>query len=58
MSRIARASPAATSGRRETRHGLAAHLYPRRVAFRATLPRTTTGKIMRGVLRAEPAGKE
>jgi len=37
---------------------LAAHLYPRQVVFRDTLPQTTTGKIMRGVLRRELAGKE
>ncbi len=40
------------------RRRLAAHLYPRQVVFRATLPQTTTGKIMRGVLRAELAGRE
>ncbi len=30
---------------------LAAHLYPRQVEFRDSLPQTATGKIMRGVLR-------
>jgi acetyl-CoA synthetase len=37
---------------------LAAHLYPRQVVFRDSLPQTTTGKIMRGVLRRELAGKD
>jgi acetyl-CoA synthetase len=37
---------------------LAGHLYPRQVEFRDALPLTATGKIMRGVLRRELAGKE
>jgi acetyl-CoA synthetase len=40
------------------RSRLAAHLYPRQIVFRDSLPQTTTGKIMRGVLRRELAGKE
>lgn len=32
---------------------LAAHLYPRRVVFRAALPRTLSGKVQRAVLRKE-----
>ena len=36
---------------------LAAHEYPREVEFVTTLPMTTTGKIMRGELRAEDAEK-
>ncbi len=32
---------------------LAAHLYPRQVEFRDSLPLTATGKVMRGVLRRE-----
>ncbi len=40
------------------RSRLAAHLYPRQVVFRDSLPQTTTGKIMRGVLRRELAGKD
>jgi len=34
---------------------LAAHEYPREVAFVSALPMTTTGKIMRGTLRAQEA---
>jgi acetyl-CoA synthetase len=37
---------------------LAAHLYPRQVEFRDSLPQTATGKIMRGVLRREYAAKD
>jgi acetyl-CoA synthetase len=33
---------------------LSAHEYPREIAFRDELPMTTTGKIIRRVLRAEP----
>jgi acetyl-CoA synthetase len=40
------------------RSRLAAHLYPRQVVFRDSLPQTTTGKIMRGVLRRELAEKD
>ncbi len=36
---------------------LAAHLYPRQVEFADALPMTATGKIMRGVLRKQYAGK-
>ncbi len=36
---------------------LAAHEYPREVAFVSALPLTTTGKIKRGELRAEEAAK-
>ena len=36
---------------------LAAHEYPREVEFVTTLPMTTTGKIMRGELRARDAEK-
>lgn len=36
---------------------LAAHEYPREVEFVSTLPMTTTGKIMRGELRAREAGR-
>jgi acetyl-CoA synthetase len=35
------------------RERLSAHEYPREVAFRASLPLTTTGKVIRRVLRAE-----
>jgi acetyl-CoA synthetase len=34
---------------------LAAHLYPRRVVFAASLPLTATGKVMRGELRRDLA---
>jgi acetyl-CoA synthetase len=37
---------------------LAAHLYPRQVEFTDALPQTTTGKIMRRVLRQQYAAKE
>jgi len=36
---------------------LAAHEYPRQVEFVTALPMTTTGKIMRGELRAQEAAK-
>jgi acetyl-CoA synthetase len=36
------------------RERLSAHEYPREIAFRADLPLTTTGKIIRRVLRDEP----
>jgi acetyl-CoA synthetase len=32
---------------------LAAHLYPRRIVFRKTLPRTPSGKIQRAALREQ-----
>jgi acetyl-CoA synthetase len=35
------------------RERLAAHEYPREIAFRDELPLTTTGKIIRRLLRAE-----
>ena len=35
------------------RSRLSAHEYPREIAFRATLPLTTTGKVIRRELRAE-----
>jgi acetyl-CoA synthetase len=37
---------------------LAGHLYPRQVEFVESLPQTTTGKIMRGVLRRQFATKD
>lgn len=37
--------------KRFVRQHLSAHEYPREVAFVAALPMTTTGKVMRGVLR-------
>lgn len=37
------------------RKRLAAHLYPRRVVFTASLPLTATGKVMRGELRRDLA---
>lgn len=43
---------------RFVRTRLAAHLYPRQVEFAEALPQTATGKIMRGVLRQQLAGKE
>jgi acetyl-CoA synthetase len=35
------------------RQRLSAHEYPREIAFRDELPLTTTGKIIRRLLRAE-----
>ena len=32
---------------------LSAHEYPREIAFRRELPMTTTGKVIRRILRAE-----
>ena len=37
---------------------LAGHLYPRQVEFVDSLPQTTTGKIMRGVLRRQFAARD
>lgn len=39
------------------RRRLAAHLYPRSVVFADSLPLTATGKVMRGELRRELAGR-
>jgi acetyl-CoA synthetase len=36
---------------------LAAHEYPRQIEFVESLPMTTTGKIIRRLLRGENAGK-
>jgi acetyl-CoA synthetase len=35
------------------RHRLSAHEYPREIAFRDSLPLTTTGKVIRRLLRQE-----
>lgn len=35
------------------RQRLAAHEYPREIAFRESLPLTTTGKVIRRLLREE-----
>ncbi len=40
------------------RRHIAAHCYPREVVFATDLPMTTTGKVMRGVLRATLAARD
>ncbi len=40
------------------RRRVAAHAYPREVVFADSLPMTTTGKVMRGVLRATLAARD
>jgi acetyl-CoA synthetase len=39
------------------RQRVAAHCYPREVVFMQSLPQTATGKVQRGVLRAQLAGR-